>query len=457
MADFRSPCAAQPVGAGSGSSTGATLRRILTLAGPTTALSALQVAAQLIETALAARQGTAALAGWAVLLPFVLLMQQMSAGAMGGGVVSAIARALGAGRRDEASALVLHAIVIATGLGLVFALGLGLFAAPLLEAVAGAQAAHAATVYAFWMFGVGALATWLTNTLASILRGAGRHALAARTLFAIWLVYPPLAWALAEPLGMGLAGVGAAFAAASWIATAAMAWVIRAGALGFVPVPGLRLSAALFKRILGVGALACLLAAIANLTTILVTAQLREHGTAVVAAYGIAARMEFLMVPLAFGIGSALTALVGGAVGAGDWRDARRIAWTGAWLAFVVTASIGITAALVPLRLATLFTADPQVAAVAAQALGIIGPGFGAFGLGLALYFASMGAGRMAWPFAASLARFGLAVGGGWCLANLAGLGLAGNFIGVALGITAYGVVTACGVRSGVWQGSTKR
>ena len=81
------------------------LRRILALAAPTTLLAAVQSFGQLFETWLAARQGTAALAGWAVVLPFALLLQQMSAGAMGGGVVSAIARALGAKRPDEAAAL----------------------------------------------------------------------------------------------------------------------------------------------------------------------------------------------------------------------------------------------------------------------------------------------------------------------------------------------------------------
>ncbi|MGT2495111.1 MATE family efflux transporter [Cupriavidus basilensis] len=81
------------------------LRRILVLAAPTSLIAFLQAGAQLIETWLAARQGTAALAGWAVVLPFALLLQQMSTGAMGGGVVSAIARALGAGKREEASSL----------------------------------------------------------------------------------------------------------------------------------------------------------------------------------------------------------------------------------------------------------------------------------------------------------------------------------------------------------------
>uniref|UniRef100_UPI0022EA3BB7 MATE family efflux transporter n=1 Tax=Falsiroseomonas oryzae TaxID=2766473 RepID=UPI0022EA3BB7 len=94
-------------------SPGTRLRAILALAAPTAFVSLLQVAAQLFETWLAARQGTAALAGWAVVLPFALLMQMMSAGAMGGGVVSAIARALGGGRREEAAALVLHAALIA--------------------------------------------------------------------------------------------------------------------------------------------------------------------------------------------------------------------------------------------------------------------------------------------------------------------------------------------------------
>ncbi|SCU90786.1 exported hypothetical protein [Cupriavidus necator] len=49
-----------------------------------------------------------------------MLMQMSSAGAIGGGIASSIARALGARRRDDADALVLHALVIALGFGLAF-------------------------------------------------------------------------------------------------------------------------------------------------------------------------------------------------------------------------------------------------------------------------------------------------------------------------------------------------
>src|SRR6266705_1282360 len=67
--------------------------------------------------------GTDALAGVALVFPVVMLMQMMSAGAMGGGIASAIARALGGGRRAEADALALHALVIALAFGAAFMLG----------------------------------------------------------------------------------------------------------------------------------------------------------------------------------------------------------------------------------------------------------------------------------------------------------------------------------------------
>jgi hypothetical protein len=210
----------------------ATLRRILALAAPTTALSLLQAAAQLMETWLAARQGTAALAGWAVVLPFALLLQMMSVGAMGGGVVSAIARALGAGRREEASALVLHAVLIALAAGLLFAAALAGFPQAVFGAIAGQEAAAAAVPYAIWLFGLGAVPAWLANTLASVLRGGGRHGLAARVMAGAWIVYPGLAWVLMEPLGMALPGLGLAYAIVFWSATIAMAVVVLRGGAG---------------------------------------------------------------------------------------------------------------------------------------------------------------------------------------------------------------------------------
>lgn len=49
-----------------------------------------------------------------------MLMQQMANSSMGGAIASAVARAIGAGRHKDASALVVHGVVIAAGMALIF-------------------------------------------------------------------------------------------------------------------------------------------------------------------------------------------------------------------------------------------------------------------------------------------------------------------------------------------------
>src|SRR5947209_20290913 len=74
---------------------------LVRLAAPNVLVMVVQAAVGLIETYFVARLGTDALAGVALVFPVLMLMQMMSAGAMGGGISSAIARALGAGRRAD--------------------------------------------------------------------------------------------------------------------------------------------------------------------------------------------------------------------------------------------------------------------------------------------------------------------------------------------------------------------
>src|SRR5574341_842245 len=95
---------------------------LLRLAAPNVLVMIVQASVGLIETYFVAKLGTDALAGVALVFPVLMLMQMMSAGAMGGGISSAIARALGAGRRADANALVIHALAIAVSFGLAFTL-----------------------------------------------------------------------------------------------------------------------------------------------------------------------------------------------------------------------------------------------------------------------------------------------------------------------------------------------
>src|SRR5436189_3234434 len=97
---------------------------LLRLAWPNVLIMFAQAATGLVETYWVGKLGADALAGMALVFPGVMLMQMISAGAMGGGISSAIGRALGAGRRADADALVLHAIVINVVLGASFALAI---------------------------------------------------------------------------------------------------------------------------------------------------------------------------------------------------------------------------------------------------------------------------------------------------------------------------------------------
>ena len=117
-----------------------------------------------------------------------------------------------------------------------------------------------------------------------------------------------------------------------------------------------------------------------------------------------------------------------------------------------MTGAVGFWVTLFPSATAAAFASDPEVVAIATTALSVIGPALPGFGVGMALYFAAMGAGRMRWPVAAALSRITLAVGGGWLLGDVLGLGLTGQFVAVALGITAFGAINAAAVRPGVWS-----
>lgn len=424
-------------------------RKIHRLALPTTLVAFAQGGSQMLEVWFVGQLGTEALAGYALVLPLLLLLQMTSAGAMGGGVSSAIARALGAGQANQAADLVWHALAIAVAMGLLYTVIVEVFGRAIFSAMGarGGALAHAVT-YSSWLF-AGATLAWITNTLAAVLRGAGNMRLPARIMSVLWPSQALASGALLLGTDMGLAGAGLAYTVTLGVAAGVMAWAIVSGGAGFKPAARFDPQLDLFGKILSVGAIATVMAFIANLNTVLVTRIIAGEGVAAIAAYGIGVRLEFMMIPLAFGIGAALTTLVGMAVGRGDWPAARRIAWTGGAMSAGLAGSVGAMVALFPGVFSRIFSADPAVQAATRLYLVIVGPSFAGLGLGMALYFASQGAGRMRVPFMAALARLSLAVGGGWWLSGH--FGMAGAFMGVAAALVSYGVIVAAGIRPGLW------
>jgi Na+-driven multidrug efflux pump len=187
-----------------------------------------------------------------------------------------------------------------------------------------------------------------------------------------------------------------------------------------------------------------------NVTVALTTALAASFGTEAVAGYGTGARLEYLLVPLVFGLGGPLVAMVGTNIGAGQRARALRAAWTGAALAFVLTEAVGLAAALHPAAWLGLFDHDPVMLASGAAYLRVVGPFYGCFGLGLALYFASQGAGRLLWPVVAGMLRMIVAIGGGLVALRATG-SLHRLFAALGLGLLAYGATIAAAVAAGAW------
>jgi Na+-driven multidrug efflux pump len=145
-----------------------------------------------------------------------------------------------------------------------------------------------------------------------------------------------------------------------------------------------------------------------------------------------------------------MVALVGTNIGAGQPRRALRIALIGGGLAFAITEAIGVLAALWPEAWLGLFGHDPHMLEAGIAYLRMVGPSYGFFGLGLSLYFASQGAGRLAWPLLGGLFRMLIAVGGGWLVLTLTG-SLTWAFAALALALVVYGVTVSTAIASGVW------
>lgn len=434
---------------------------LLGLAAPNVLVMLLQAAVGTLDAVFVGWLGSEALAGVSLVYPLLMLMQTMSAGGMGGGVASAIARALGGGRRGDADALAVHALVIAFGMATCFTAALLLGGPSLYRAMGGRGPTLAAAIaYSHVLFG-GALAFWLFNTLSSIVRGTGNMALPASIMTVNGFLYCALSPALILGRGpfprLGIAGAAMASVVTFSLGVVALLGFLLSGrGLVTLSLQGLRLRRAFFWEILRVGAPGSLNTVLTNLTVVLLTALVSPFGAAALAGYGMGARLEYLQIPLVFGLGSGLVTMVGTNVGAGRLARAERVAWVGAGLAAGVTGGLGSLAALFPRAWIGLFSGDPEVLAAGARYLHIVGPAYGFFGLGLALYFASQGAGRLLWPLLAGVARLVIAAAGGWVCVRLLGAGLGGLFTAMAAALAVFGIANALAVRLGAWRRSAR-
>jgi putative MATE family efflux protein len=415
------------------------------LSAPGVLLVAFQSMVSVGDTYFVGRLGTAPLAGLALVFPLLMLLQMTSAGAMGGGVSSAIARALGSGDAAAARRLVVHALAIAAAMGAGFTI-LVLPLGELIYALLGGRGetlAHALG-YSGIVFG-GAIAVWTANTLSSVLRGSGNMLTPALTLIGAAVIHLPLSGILVARIG--IEGAGIAYVTTFSIAALVMAAMVWRSSL-LAPRRGdWKLEWRLFREILRVGAISTLSALQTVLTAVILTGFVGRHGAAALAGYGVGLRLELLQIPLVFAVGQALVVLVGTHIGAGRAERAKRIAWVGAGFAASISLVIGIAVSIFPLAWVELFSDDPAVLQNGSSYLRTVAPFYPMLAAGIALYFASQGAGRVLRPILAGTVRLAIVIAGGLMVASLQGV-----FIVIAGAMIAFGALTVWFVASSDWK-----
>src|SRR5438477_3922850 len=435
---------------------GPILGTLLSLAWPNILALTAGTCVVIAETSYIGRLGVESLAAMALVFPCVILTMTMSGGAMGGGVASAVARALGAGDVERASTLAAHALLIGLCFGLTFVLGMLLFGPHLLELLGGRGNVLAQAVAYSQIFFGGAVLPWLMNSMAAILRGTGNMKLPSAMILNSAVCQIILGGTLGLGLGpipqFGMRGVGAGSLIAYLISISVMSWYLFSGRARVVPkLSGLRIRMPMFIDILKVGAISCFSPLQSVLTISIFTHLLAQFGTEVLAGYGIGARLEFMLTSIAFAVGIASVPMVGMAIGADRVARARRIALLAGCVAFLSVGIVATVIAVFPDLWVDIFTRDPGVRAASHQYLSTAAPMYAFIGLSISMYFSSQGAAKVLGPVFAQTARLVfVAAVGGWLSAHHA---TAANFFALAAAsMVVLGTLSAASVLFTRWE-----
>lgn len=392
------------------------------------------------------RLGAEALGGLALVFPLLMLMQQMANFSMGSAITSAVARAIGAGRREDAAALAVHGLIIACLVAAVFTAVFLLGGRALYTFMGGSGAILSAAVeYSNAIF-AGALAYWVLSTLTSVVRGTGQVGVLAWTYVAAEVLHiglvPLLMFGWGPVPALGITGAGIATVVSFSASSAFLAAYLVSGRTAVrLSLRTFRPERKLFRDILRTGAPMSLQPILNNLTLGMLTFYAGTLGAATLAGVGAAVRLEYLMYPLAFGLGAAVLAMVGTNIGAGQIGRAVRIAWSAGALAAAATGIVGALAMVWPQAWISLFTSAPDVAGSAATFLCIAAAGYAFIGINtMTQAFQAMG--QTLWPLLAVASRAVVMIVGGWIVLRTGG-GVAGLAVVTALGLaTAGGMVS---------------
>ena len=430
---------------------------LIRMSAPNTVAFFIQSLVVLTEVWFISKLGTDSLAAVALAFPLLMITQTMSGGALGGAITSAVARSMGANDIDRVEKLIWHSVVISLGGALIFLILFLFFGNQLLFLLGGrGEILQESYAYCSVLFFGGAL-LWLSGSLSAVLRGMGNMRFPA-TLMVIASSFQVvlsggfiLGW-------FGFPKLGVPGAAVAVLITSAIMVTVILIKLQSNSVPAslkkekFQLSKSLFDNIFEVAIPASVSPLLTVGTILVLTGLVGTFGTEALAGYGIGSRVEFLMIPLIFGIGTAMTSIVGANIGAKEIIRAEKVGIYGGSTAGIVSVFIGLTLALFPESWIQFFTNDPKAFEVTKRYIQLVGPFYIFQGVGLSLYFASQGANAMKWPTIATIIRFLVASIGGAASVYWLGLGIESIFISSSVAMTIFGIMIFVSIKRGAWR-----
>jgi len=414
--------------------------------------------------------GVSELAGVAYVFPIYMLTSMLSNGAFGGAISGATARAFGSQDIFKAECIFRSAIVIALlGSIIMMAIFFGFAKTFFSFFLIDKEIVFSALTYGTILLG-GIVLVWLFNIIIAITRGSGNttipaiswslvlifHMIAASMnfeyidgqlillenvkLFNEILIFNSLEWsAISFLIGylMGIFFICVFYYFGKHPFTFNLKNILKFDGIIILLKSG---SLASCQSIMTIGL------AMFSITVI------GTYGINWTAGFGIAIRLELLLIPIIFGIGGALIAIVGANVGAKKYSRAVIMTWKGTFFSVFIVGIIGIGFSIYPDVWSNLFTDDLLIKETSKSYLTIVAPFYAFFALGLGLYFTCQAFNTLFWPVVGTFIRLIFVVLITLILIYIDAASPISLFITMSLGLVIYGTFIALSLHFGSWK-----
>jgi len=406
------------------------------------------------EPFFAGQLGIVPLASVAMVFPLVSLSGMIGAGAIGGGVVSSLSRAIGKNDLDRANTVIWHSIIIYIVVAFTFFILFVFFSRNLFILMGAEPSVVDQAVDYTRIFFCLSPTIFLFYLMLSIYRSFGDYQLLALINVSMGLLQLFLSGALSMGWfffpSLGINGLALAIILPQAFFATTMLISIFSGKYP-VKLKISKFRKDIFVDILNVGGLGAINSTSIALTMIFTTTFISRFGTEAIAGYGVCARLEQTLIPFAFGVGGVLTSCVGTNFGASQFSRARKASWVGAFFIASIAAIVGITFSISPSLWLDFFTTNNDAYLIGALYLTIVAPFYPIFALGKTLYFASQGTGKMLIPITGGLTRLFIVTALGFLCVVLE-LEIKFLFFVIAFGMSSVGLILSINMFGSVWN-----